>query len=222
MITLKSAALAFALTFIYAPPVAHAANSGNNGSRIGGGIVESAGLRESFQLRLNNAWHSMLTEKLANRKRVPLNIAPGGKYLMHCAPENASSQDKTFTMSFEDFDVPKSFSLIFIDEYQRVLVVAGTAHGAYIDDNTVQPEMIKKNSVVATKPLETYGHMDDTGYPYGAFGPSGTYAILLVDDAVDFGRPNTAPQRGRLPGGIYSERGKIPSVIAACTVAWTR
>jgi hypothetical protein len=170
--------------------------------------------RKEFQLRLDDAYHSMV-EGRSGKKRIPLNVVPGEKYHMNCSPEKLSSQDRKFTISFEDIDVPKNFSLVFVDELRKILVVAGTAYGAYIDDNTIQPELIKKNSIVTTKPLETYGHMDDTGYPYGAFGPRGTYAILLVDDAIDF-----EMHRG-VTGRLITDRGKVPNVIAGCAVTWT-
>ena len=186
------------------------------------GYADNAGAHEKFQAIFNNAWHSMLREKLANRKRVPLDVAPGEKVLMNCSPEKFSSQDTTFTISFGNMDIPKSFSLVFVNEYQQVLAIAANSYGTptgsyetYIGDNTIQPEHIKKNATVTTDPSLTYGHMDDTGYPFAAFGPSGTYAILLVDDAINFQMGHKAR------GHIVADHGKIPNVIAGCVVSWT-
>lgn len=208
-VTLSRLIQAFA--FILTLSAAHADSTGE-------------GVREKFQLRLNNAWHNLIAGK-PSKNRVPFNIAPGEKYLMNCSPEHASSRDKRFTISFGEIDIPKNFSLVFIDEFQKVLVVAANSYGvpaasdgAYIGDNTIQPELIKKNSAVMTEPLATYAHMNDTGYPYAAFGPSGTYAILLVDDAIDFERQRMA---NKVPS-VVTNHGKIPGVIAGCAVTWTR
>jgi len=187
--------------FVVTPPTAYADSA-------------SEGPRGKFQVILTDAWHNLMAGK-PSKKRAPFNIAPGEKHLMACTPEKVSSRDKKFTISFGDIDIPKSFSLVFVDEFRKVLVVAATSSGAYIDDNTIQPELIKRNSTVATEPDLTYAHMNDTGYPYGAFGPSGTYAILLVDDAIDFERHRVS---GETPG-IVTNRGNVPSVIAGCAIS---
>lgn len=52
--------------------------------------------------------------------------------------------------------------------------------------------------------------MDNTGYPYPVFGRTGRYLILLVDNAVLFGKRGT----------ISLAKG-VPKVIAGCSVEWS-
>ena len=203
-ITARNSILPFLILslFLVTPFAAHADNA-------------NEGLRNKFQLRLNDAWHKLVAGE-PRKKRAPFNIAPGEAHLMTCSPKNVSSHDKKFAISFGGVDIPKDFSLIFVDEFQKLLVVAGSASGAYIDDNTIQPELIKRNSTVTTEPGLTYAHMDDTGYPHPAFGPSGTYAILLVDNAINFERRRVTNKASN----VVTSNGKVPGIVAGCTVSW--
>ena len=128
---------------------------------------------------------------------------------MTCAPARIQNQNDSLSINFGQLATDREFSLISIDEFNRLAVIAATAPEAYIDDNIVQPGQIRGGSSVTIELKTTYGRMNDTGYPYPAFGPPGRYLILLVNDALVFDRH-----------GIIGGNNGMPRVIAGCVIYW--
>lgn len=167
----------------------------------------NASKASQFQAVLNHAWASTLAD---HHKGVLMskNITPGDAYLMRCSPTRLLESSR-LSITPQRKALPRNFSLIAIDEADRIAVIASTSKDSYIGDNSIQPSLIRAGATLETDASTTYGHLDNTGYPYAAFGPAGRHLILLVNDGVVFGRR-----------GISAVGGKVPSVFAGCAVSW--
>jgi hypothetical protein len=170
--------------------------------------VPNATKQADFQAALKQAWKSTLANRHKGIMMSP-KVAPGDTYSMQCSPSHLTENNR-LSIWVGHTSIPKNYSLVSIDESNRIVVIASTSKGGYIDDNTIQPKLIRPGATISTNASTTYGHMDNTGYPYPAFGPLGRHLILLVDDAIVFRRQ-----------GIGALGGKVPDVIAGCVVTWS-
>lgn len=168
---------------------------------------EPDSMRARFQSEFDSAYRTVSAPHKS--KVMSQNVKVGDDYLMTCVPARIHQQNDTLSIAFGKVGIGRSYSLISIDEFNRLAVIAATAREAYIDDNTVQPNQIRSGGSVTTEPATTYGHMDSSGYPYPAFGSAGKYLILLVNDALAFGRR-----------GITGSHDGGPRVIAGCVIDW--
>ena len=168
---------------------------------------DGASKRAQFQAALDHAWKSTLADRHKGIV-MPAQIGSGDAFSMQCSPSHLSENSR-LSISIEHKAVPKNYSLVGIDEADRIVVIASTSKDGYIGDNTIQPKLIRAGAVLSTDASTTYGHMDNTGYPYPAFGPVGRHLILLLDDALVFGRR-----------GIGALSGKVPGVVVGCVVTW--
>jgi hypothetical protein len=180
---------------------------------LGAAIVSAAsapsasGTLAQFQVALERSWTSALAGRHVSHV-MPPNVKPGYSLLMKCSPATLL-EDSQLSIAVGHVTMTKNYSLVSIDEVGRIQVIVSTAKDGYIGDNSIQPNLIRADAVVRTVASETYGHMDATGYPYAAFGPLGRHLILLLDDAVVFGRR-----------GIGTFKRTVPHVIAGCAVSW--
>jgi hypothetical protein len=160
-----------------------------------------------FQAAFDAAWKSTLADRHQARV-MPGAIRPGDSVGMHCSPTTLV-EDSQLKISMQRISIPRKYSLVSVDEAGRIKVVISTTYGGYIGDNSIQPKLMRSGALITTPANATYGHMDDTGYPYVVFGPEGRSLILLLDDAIVFSRE-----------GIGTASGRTPKVIAGCAVSW--
>jgi hypothetical protein len=181
------------------------------GAAVAAGLATAApssdGSSGQFQAALNHAWKSTLADR---HKGIMMSaqIKSGDAFSMRCSPSHLLENSR-LSISIGSLLMPRNYSLVAIDEADRIVVIASTSRGGYIGDNVIQPALIRRGAVLTTEASTTYGHMDDSGYPYPAFGPVGRHLILLLDDAIVFGRR-----------GIGARAGRIPGVVAGCVVSW--
>jgi hypothetical protein len=168
--------------------------------------VQTAGLQERFQAAFDRAYKTVS----APHKAIVMSpaIKLGDEYRLHCSPQTLGEHDE-LSISFGSVGATDKSSLVVIDEADRLFLVSSTSPDEYIGDNSLQPGNIRPGTSVSTAAATTYGHMDDSGYPYAAFGAAGRHLILLVDDGLVFGKHS-----------LKGSRNGIPKVVAGCVVRW--
>lgn len=167
----------------------------------------AASAQPLFQSEFERAYRA-ISAPHKSKVRSP-SVKAGDHYLMTCAPSHIRQQNDTLSITFGNVNAGNTYSLISIGEFNDIFVIAGTNDQAYIGDNSLQPADIKNGATAKTDPSLTYGHMDATGYPYAAFGPSGRYLVLLVNGVLEFGKH-----------GVVKTRAGIPKVLAGCVIDW--
>jgi hypothetical protein len=161
-----------------------------------------------FQLAFDDAFQGAGAGRHQGELR-DLRFAEGDSYMMECLPERLSWENSTLSISLGSAKIEDNYSLITINPSNKITVIAATTDAAFVGANEIQPETIKSNIKINTNAQTTYGQMDDTAYPYPAFGRDGEYLIMLVDDALIFSK-----------NGIGAKRGKAPRVMAGCAIHW--